>query len=197
MMNQLYKCLALLGVGHLLFPFISFGEELRDVKPPVEYPSSVPVFLIILVVIIFILIGYIYFLKNRKNILMDSKEIGVFPWEKALSELHQLAQSGLLEQEKFNEFYVKLSEIIRCYLEERFQLRAPEMTTEEFLSHLKNTAELSGNQKDTLKEFMIQSDLVKFAKHKPNVMDAKEHLKIARLLVEQTKKNEDNLNHGI
>ena len=47
--------------------------------------------------------------------------------------LNRLRAQGLIEQGQFEDYYVQLSSIVRHYLEDRFHLRAPEMTTEEFL----------------------------------------------------------------
>ena len=50
------------------------------------------------------------------------------------------------------------------YLEEQFDLRAPERTTEEFLSELQHSTLLDYAQKETLGRFLNQCDMVKFAK---------------------------------
>jgi hypothetical protein len=54
------------------------------------------------------------------------------------------------------------------YLEERFQLRAPDRTTEEFLQDLRRTTALDDTQKTALTGFLEHCDLVKFARFEPS-----------------------------
>jgi hypothetical protein len=56
---------------------------------------------------------------------------------------------------------------LRSYLEERFQFRAPDRTTEEFLLDLQRTSLLDQAQKDSLGDFLQRCDLVKFARYEP------------------------------
>src|SRR5205085_4236011 len=64
-------------------------------------------------------------------------------------------------------FAIAVSDAVRVYLEERFQLRAPERTTEEFLRDLQKTSVLTEQQKESLSAFLEQCDLVKFARFEP------------------------------
>jgi len=56
---------------------------------------------------------------------------------------------------------------LRTYLEERFQLHAPERTTEEFLQELPACPALNSSQTGLLADFLNHSDLIKFARHEP------------------------------
>ena len=60
-------------------------------------------------------------------------------------------------------FFVSISAIVRKYLEDRFELRAPELTTEEFLELAGSAGDLSRDHQGLLREFLRQADLVKFA----------------------------------
>ena len=64
-------------------------------------------------------------------------------------------------------FCTAVSEITRAYLEERFGLKAPDQTTEEFLADLPKNAELDERHKESLAGFLTGCDLVKFAKFEP------------------------------
>jgi hypothetical protein len=64
-------------------------------------------------------------------------------------------------------FVIAVSDTARTYLEERFQFRAPERTTEEFLRELSSTDLLAVEQKESLGNFLESCDLVKFAKYEP------------------------------
>ena len=72
------------------------------------------------------------------------------------------------------------------YLEERFQFRAPERTTEEFLRELDGTDLLLPDQKESLGNFLASCDLVKFAKYEPGENELRELHGSAVRLVEET-----------
>ena len=83
-------------------------------------------------------------------------------------------------------FCTTLSEILRTYLEERFGLRAPERTTEEFLSELRNSISLDLKNKQVLGDFLTRCDLVKFARAEPGPAELQELHAAAVRLVEET-----------
>jgi len=83
-------------------------------------------------------------------------------------------------------FVVAVSDTARTYLEERFDFRAPERTTEEFLRELGGTDLLTGEQKESLGGFLESCDLVKFAKYEPHETELRELHGSAVRLVEET-----------
>ncbi len=83
-------------------------------------------------------------------------------------------------------FCTAVSEITRAYLEERFGLRAPDQTTEEFLADLSKNAELDERHKESLAGFLTGCDLVKFAKFEPARTDLEALHAAALDLVMQT-----------
>jgi len=72
------------------------------------------------------------------------------------------------------------------YLEERFEFRAPERTTEEFLYELQATNLLTSDQKRSLGEFLQRCDLVKFAKYEPGEPELQDLHDSALRLVDET-----------
>lgn len=83
-------------------------------------------------------------------------------------------------------FCIAVSDAVRVYLEERFNLRAPERTTEEFLRDLQKTPALSQQQKASLATFLEQCDLVKFARFEPPEALLRELHESALRLVHET-----------
>jgi hypothetical protein len=104
----------------------------------------------------------------------------------ALEKLRALEQKDLIGRGLIAEFYFELSMIVRQYLEDRFLLRAPEMTTEEFLASLKESQALSSGHKQLLKEFLSQSDMVKFAKYGPQTEEIHASVSAAKKLIQET-----------
>ena len=83
-------------------------------------------------------------------------------------------------------FCTRVSSIVRVYLEDQFELRAPERTTEEFLVELQTSQLLNEAQKESLGGFLERCDLVKFAKHEPAESELTALHDSARRLVEET-----------
>jgi hypothetical protein len=90
------------------------------------------------------------------------------PHEIALRALRELMEQDLIGRGEAKLFYLRLSSILRHYIEDRFALRAPERTTEEFLRECGGTDLLSGRQVELLREFLLHCDLVKFAGYQPS-----------------------------
>lgn len=172
----------------MIVPLAAFADELRDVKSPVAFPVSyIPVLVLLAVLIIASIAYFIYRGRKSRKTKTLPVETMKSPWEKAYERLEALAKSGLLEQGKFAAYYLRLSDIVRQYMEDRFRIRAPEMTTEEFLAHLKGSPTLSAQQGSVLAEFLSSCDMVKFAKYLPRVEEARKNTQLARRLVDETK----------
>jgi hypothetical protein len=85
----------------------------------------------------------------------------------ARSALDTLLATGLPDEAAMDAFYVALSTIVRIYLEDRFGLRSPELTTQEFLAVMGRSPDLARSHQQMLRGFLEQADLVKFARHRP------------------------------
>ena len=83
-------------------------------------------------------------------------------------------------------FCFEVSETLRVYLEERFQLRAPERTTEECLTELQTSNALNREQKQSLADFLQSCDLVKFARFEPTESALRDLHEAALRLVDET-----------
>jgi len=164
-------------------------DSLRDVHGPVNFPESFFLWIVALVLVIAGIILYFKFKPKNVNIAVRPVDTRT-PWEIAYTELNRLKNTDLLEDGHFKEFYSRLSDIIRQYFERRFQIKAPEMTTEEFLWLLDGSRNLSADQRSTLKKFLNSCDIVKFAKYVPQISEAQESFNLAFLLIEVTKEIE-------
>lgn len=96
--------------------------------------------------------------KEQKETLVKSA--------KALANL----RLKMIEPKKFENkevFYAELSDILRAYIEDRYQIKALKQTTEEFLATIEqNPAQFPEVE---LSSFMSLSDKVKFAKVAPSI----------------------------
>jgi hypothetical protein len=113
--------------------------------------------------------------------------------EVALEALGRLRARHLLEEERYEEYWVELSLIVRTYVEGRFGLHAPEMTTEEFLAEMQRDRRLKAEHRGLLGEFLTESDLVKFARHASSVEDGERGYDAARRFVEESRQARDDV----
>jgi hypothetical protein len=158
-------------------------NELRDIKPPVEIPSGWAWVWWVVAAIAFVLLAWwAWRYWRRKKSIVPVVPI-VPPHIRARQKLEQAL--ALLGQPR--EFCILVSDAIRWYLEERFQFRAPERTTEEFLHELQATQLLSTSQKSSLGDFLARCDLVKFARYEPGEAELRDLLASALRLIEETK----------
>lgn len=108
-------------------------------------------------------------------------------YEIARSELDALLAKGRPEAETLDSFYVALSLIVRRYLENRFALRSPELTTEEFLNEMGRSPDLARSHQQLLRDFLVQADLVKFAGYRPEAAIVGQSIAAAERFLEDTR----------
>lgn len=106
--------------------------------------------------------------------------------EIALAELEVLRRKGLAAAGLLGELYFEMSRIVRRYVEARFSIHAPEMTTEEFFLSVKDTGVMGGAHRGLLREFLCACDMVKFAQYGPTAQEVEESFGAAQRFIEQT-----------
>lgn len=107
--------------------------------------------------------------------------------EIAYEQLAALLELDLIGQGRVKEFYNGVSSVLRHYIEKRFALRAPEMTTEEFLVGIGNSPLLNGAHNALLRQFLMHCDLVKFAEFAPTTNDIQKTFDSCKNFIETTK----------
>jgi hypothetical protein len=171
--------------------------EIRDIRPPLSLPPDrIQQFLpggLVLLLAGLAIIGFYYWKINAGKKL--STAVQPRPEEIALQELDRLLAEDLLTRGEIKLFHLRISDILRHYMENRFGLKAPERTTEEFLlelSRAKSSANtLLSSHKVLLTDFLTQCDLVKFAKHEPSIAECKKTVVICREFIEKTSEKEN------
>ena len=92
-------------------------------------------------------------------------------------------------KEQLDRFFVELSAIVRQYLEDRYELRAPELTTEEFLAEVGDSPDLSRDHQELLRQFLRQADLVKFAGAQPAGDEVENSIIAVQRFLDETREN--------
>lgn len=160
-------------------------DDFRDVKSPVGIPFQWG--WLILIFVLLIVGAIVWWLFNRPDTKPGPPPPPpLSPWELALQRLKQLEEKNYLSLGKFQDYFFELSDILRHYIEDRYDIDAPERTTEEFLISMRVMDVLTGAQKNTLQNFLVECDKVKFAKYAPSIDDAHWAFGIAKSFIEQT-----------
>jgi len=89
------------------------------------------------------------------------------PEEIAHRALEALLAENLPAQGLIKEFYLRLTGIVRQYVEDTTGIRAPEQTTEEFLRDMRSRAAFPPERSVRLAEFLEAADLIKYAGQQP------------------------------
>jgi len=108
-------------------------------------------------------------------------------YDLALTRLDRLTTLPYAKTDQIDIFFVELSAIVRWYVENRFELRAPESTTEEFLVVMSRSPDLTSDHQTLLFDFLRRADLVKFANFIPAEEDIIVSVNAARRFLEETR----------
>lgn len=142
-------------------------RPMRDVADnPYSWSEWSPLFwLSILTLVILVVIYYLYVrLRAGKPIIARVRFIHkLLPHEKALQKIEKIKAEHLDKDADQKEYYTELTDALRQYLEDRFDIRAKEMTSSEIISKLENEEDQSKIAE--LREVFETADLVKFAKY--------------------------------
>ncbi|MGE0867235.1 MAG: hypothetical protein AB7P03_01640 [Kofleriaceae bacterium] len=111
-------------------------------------------------------------------------------YDEAVAQLRALETAGPPGAETADAWFVQLSAIVRRYLEHRYDIRAPELTTEEFLLVATSRSELRAEHRSLLTQFLERCDRVKFAGYRPDADESISTLAAARGFVEDTRLRE-------
>lgn len=133
----------------------------------------------------------IYRIANNKPIIPFTKkeEPYVPPHTRAIRELDAVKIQKLWQMGKVKEYHSDITDILRQYIDERFDVQALEMTSGEILDKIKGYSDVDTSY-DSLKQILILADFVKFAKYNPLPDENELSLMNAYLFVNDTKKEE-------
>ena len=107
-----------------------------------------------------------------------------------LRELDKLEKKGLWQAGNIKEFYSELTDILRYYLEMRYAMPAPEMTSWEIIKSLGKT-DIEDGQLLRLKNMLQNADLSKFARYKHTAQINSKAIPDGREFVKATYRREE------
>ena len=139
----------------------------KDVQDnPFQWSDVSLIFWLSLLLIIICCAGYyvVLVLRGHKPIKLKMRMIRrLLPHQKAMKEIEVIKADKLVSQENPKEYYTRLTDTLRKYIEERFGFSAMEMTSAEIMENLRSRGDQT--MINELQELFTTADLVKFAKH--------------------------------
>lgn len=142
---------------------------------------------LIIAIIVLLLMRFVF--NKKVKILPETPEVILPAHVVALQKLEQIKTEKIWQQGQIKQFYTDITDVIREYLENGYEINAMEMTTDEIVALVKKNKELD-EIRLVLKEMLELSDLVKFAKFVPLENENERMVLNAFLIVEKTTKEE-------
>ena len=164
--------------------------KIEDIEDVVEIPKAPSFWWAWALGVIAVLAAAGTWLWLRRKRVKELVRIFKPAHELAYERLRILVREDLVGAGRIKEFYERISDVLRHYIEHRFSLRAPERTTEEFLYELASTNVLPESDKENLAQFLQHCDLVKFARHEPTAEQIQETFDLVKTFIEKTKSDE-------
>ncbi|MEN8139045.1 MAG: hypothetical protein ABFR62_11505 [Bacteroidota bacterium] len=130
-----------------------------------NFREILPYILMLLIIAAIIYMGYYFWKKQKprkKKVFIPS----IPPFDMAMQNLKKLDKTQLLKEGNVKEYYVRLTDILRRYIEDEHHIPALESTTDEIMSSIYQI-DLNSETRDKIRELLKESDFVKFAKYQP------------------------------
>ena len=161
----------------------------KDVQSnPFQWSDWSLSFWLSVLMLVLMAIGYYLYLRLRDNkpIITHIRIVKrLLPHQKAMQEIEQIKADKMVTSENSKEYYTKLTDTLRKYIEERYGFNAMEMTSSEIIEHL--TATQDEKALSELRHLFLTADLVKFAKYSTLINENDMNLVNAIEFINQTK----------
>lgn len=166
-------------------------DDLNDMAPikdihrePADWTDYLPWILSVLAVLALLGLVY-YFVNKQKKSRILSRSLALPPHELALRKLDALQRKNLMASGQIREHYAVLTDILREYLEKRFEVPALESTTPETMLALGNSS-FPDAMLAPLQQLLEKADLAKFARIVPDTAFHDTSFALARQLILET-----------
>lgn len=178
-------------------PTDTSAAKIKDIKPPFDEPFNWKWYvsyiywgigILVLIVAIILLVRYLN--KRKKQVVSEPEKPKIPAHITALAALEKIKIEQEWKEGRIKEYYSSISDTIRAYIEDRFNVHALESTTDEIMSAFKSQV-VDPQSKEKLQQLLTLSDLVKFAKHFPVEQEHYITLQSAFDFVNGTKREEE------
>ncbi|MGM9775466.1 MAG: hypothetical protein ACI3ZG_01655 [Candidatus Coprenecus sp.] len=172
-------------------PIDTATYQMFDIRPQFRYPvtlSEVMPYVVGVLLLAALVYAAILIFKRVKARKVGEQVVRVKekPWVVALKNLDEIDQKRLWQGGMVKAYYTEVTDVLRIYLQERFSITTMERTSAEILSDISCGNVLEKAEYDRLKEILVTSDFVKFAKFNPSELQNEQALTSAKKFVNNT-----------
>jgi hypothetical protein len=154
------------------------AQALPDIAPPVNYSLVPPWMIFVGSLVILTIIGLAIWYGRR---FFRKKQVTLSPRERALAALSEIESE--VERIAPYQFSIRVSNILRRYVVEQFDLPMTRQTSVEFLNAIASAPNFGDEEKALLADFLNRCDLIKFARYEATPEDSRLLLDEARQFV--------------
>lgn len=167
----------------------------KDVQDnPFQWSDWSLLFWLSVLMLVLMAVGYYLYLRLRDNkpIITRIRIVKrLLPHQKAMKEIEQIKADKMQNSENPKEYYTRLTDTLRKYIEDRYGFNAMEMTSSEIIERLEKAladdAKAADSMKQELRQLFTTADLVKFAKYSTMINENDANLVSAIDFINQTK----------
>jgi hypothetical protein len=142
--------------------------DIHEIAPPVDYSLVPPWVIFCGSFLAFVVLGLIgWWIRKRSRRPKPEQS----PRDRTLQELNRIG--GEMETLTPYQFSIRVSDILRRYVTEQYQLPVTRQTSVEFLSTLAKASPFSEDEKSLLEDFLNRCDLIKFARYDATIDDSR------------------------
>jgi hypothetical protein len=153
--------------------------DVHEIAPPVDYSLVPPWVIYAGITLGLVALGLIAWWIRKRSQRPKSQQS---PRDRALQELNRIRTE--METLTPYQFSIRVSDILRKYVTDQYQLPVTRQTSVEFLSTLAKTSSFSEDEKSLLEDFLNRCDLIKFARYDATIEDSRLLLEEATRMVE-------------
>ena len=144
------------------------AQALPDIAPPVNYSLVPPWMIFVGSLIVLTIIGLAIWYGRR---FFRKKQVTLSPRERALAALSEIENE--VEKIAPYQFSIRVSNILRRYVVEQFDLPMTRQTSVEFLNAIASAPNFGDEEKALLADFLNRCDLIKFARYEATTEDSR------------------------
>jgi hypothetical protein len=153
--------------------------DIHEIAPPVDYSLVPPWVTYSCIFLGLVLLGLIVWWIRKRSRRPKPQQS---PRDRALQELNRMRAE--MDTSTPYQFSIRISDILRRYVTEQYQLPVTRQTSVEFLSRLAQASPFSEDEKSLLEDFLNRCDLIKFARYDATIEDSRLLLEEASRFVE-------------
>lgn len=173
-------------------------DDIKTIKPIMDAPllwSEIFTWvgygllvLLLIGVIVLLLLKFVF--KKKVPFIQPQPQPIIPPHIVALNRLEAIKAEKSWQSGNIKAFYTDVTDVLRVYIEGRFQINAMELTSDEIMALVKKVPEMD-EIRQQLKELLTLADYVKFAKMVPLENENEQSLLTAFDVVDKTKPVEE------